>query len=85
MNIEKLIRMANHIGDFFAAQPERNIALDGYAGHLLKFWDPNMRRQLLAHLDETGGEGLSEFVRSALTTRRAAFQEPMRDVCEAER
>lgn len=76
MDTEKLVRRANSIGDFFAAQPDRNIGLDGLAGHLLKFWEPRMRRRLLAHLDERDGEGLNEIVRAALTSRRAAFEEP---------
>jgi formate dehydrogenase subunit delta len=85
MNTVKLVRMANSIGEFFAAQPDPNIALDGLAGHLIKFWEPRMRRQLLGYLDEHGGEGLSEFVRSALTTRRSAFQDPQPAADETER
>ena len=39
--IDKLVRMANQIGDFFAAQPEAARA-EGVATHLKKFWTPKM-------------------------------------------
>ena len=32
-----LVRLANRIGEFFAAFPEREEALDGIAQHLAKF------------------------------------------------
>ena len=54
-----LVRLANRIGEFFAAFPEREEALDGIAQHLAKFWEPRMRRALYAHLDGAAqGEGL---------------------------
>jgi formate dehydrogenase subunit delta len=66
MNLDKLIRMANRIGEFFAAMPERDEALEGIAGHIGRSWEPRMRRQLFAHVDETGGAGLSPIVLDAL-------------------
>ncbi|MBN8873151.1 MAG: formate dehydrogenase subunit delta [Rhodospirillales bacterium] len=51
MSPEKLAYMANQIGRFFATQA-RGDAVDGIADHLAKFWDPRMRRTLLAHLDD---------------------------------
>lgn len=39
--IDKLVRMANQIGDFFATQPEESAAA-GVATHLKKFWTPKM-------------------------------------------
>jgi formate dehydrogenase subunit delta len=66
-----LVRMANRIGDFFAAYPERAEALDGVATHIRKFWEPRMRRQLYAHLDgPQGGAGLSALVHEAVSVRR---------------
>jgi formate dehydrogenase subunit delta len=35
------------------------------ADHLKLFWDPRMRREILAHLD-AGGDGLDPVTRSAL-------------------
>ena len=66
MHIERLVRMANAIGDFFAAEPENEQAVKGAAAHFEKFWEPRMRRQILSHLD-VGGEGLTPLVREALS------------------
>jgi formate dehydrogenase subunit delta len=56
MSPEKLVYMANQIGRFFANQPPAQ-AIANTADHLQKFWDPRMRRAILAHL-EAGGGGL---------------------------
>ncbi len=47
MNGAKLVKMSNDFATFFAAEPVRRDALAGIAGHLQKFWDPRMRRQIL--------------------------------------
>ncbi len=60
---EKLIRMANQIGTFFLSQP-KNTQIEGVAGHINKFWEPRMRRQLFAHIDN-GGDGLLAIVMDA--------------------
>ncbi len=39
--------MANEIGAFFESEPDRAIAMEGVAGHIKRFWDPRMRRELL--------------------------------------
>lgn len=70
MNSEHLIRMANQIGTFFASQPDRAEALEGIASHIKKFWEPRMRREFLALLDE-GGEGVMPIVHEALQQHRA--------------
>jgi formate dehydrogenase subunit delta len=69
MDGKKLIKMANEIATFFAAEPERSVALEGIATHLRKFWEPRMRREILAQLD-AGGAGMSEHVREALAAHR---------------
>ena len=74
MKIEKLAKMANEIGDFFAADPDPKAAVDGFIGHLSRFWEPRMRRELLAWIDQGGGSELSEFVRTAVIERRDALQ-----------
>lgn len=43
---EKLVHMANQIAAFFSAQGEAR-AVPQVADHLMKFWDPEMRRSLL--------------------------------------
>ena len=47
MLAEDLVRMANQIAQFFAAYPDDD-AIEGVRDHLLKFWDPAMRKELLA-------------------------------------
>jgi formate dehydrogenase subunit delta len=70
-----LVRLANRIGDFFAAFDDREEAIDGVAQHIRKFWEPRMRRQLYAYLDgPQQGEGLSELVRAAARARRQALE-----------
>jgi formate dehydrogenase subunit delta len=61
--------MANQIGAFFKAQGA-DAAPDKIAEHLTKFWDPRMRRAIVAHLD-AGGEGLDPAVRRAVETLRS--------------
>ncbi len=64
MSPEKLVMMANQIGKFFAPQKTMD-AVDGIADHLKKFWDPRMRKAIIAHL-EAGGAGLDGPVREAV-------------------
>jgi formate dehydrogenase subunit delta len=68
-----LVHMANRIGEFFQAMPDREEALQGVATHIRKFWDPRMRRELLAYVDQTQGKGLSEVVLSALHAHRSTL------------
>ncbi|KGI79015.1 formate dehydrogenase subunit delta [Oleiagrimonas soli] len=65
MNIEHLTTMVNDISHYFAAEPDHDAAVQGIADHLRKFWDPVMRKQILAHL-EAGGEGLEPLSREAV-------------------
>ena len=70
MDPHHLVHMANQIGSFFQSEPDHALALEGIAGHLKRFWDPRMRKQILAWLDEHGGEGLSDLVAEALHANR---------------
>jgi formate dehydrogenase subunit delta len=65
MNIEHLVKMANQIEAFFKAEPERETAVQGIAGHIKRFWDPRMRKQIRQHVD-AGGAGLGEFATEAV-------------------
>ncbi len=56
IDLERLITMANQIGDFFASYPPER-AREGLRNHLRINWDPRMRNALLAHID-AGGDGL---------------------------
>ena len=51
MSPDKLAYMANQIGKFFAHQ-KHDQAVASIADHVIKFWDPRMRREILAHLNE---------------------------------
>ena len=57
--------MANDIGAFWAAEPDKTEAARNVANHLKRFWDPRMRRQIVAHYRE-GGAGLDDIARSAV-------------------
>ena len=65
MNVEKLVRMANDIGHFFQAEPDHQTAVDGVANRLKRFWDPRMRREIIAHV-QGGGAGLIDIAREAV-------------------
>ena len=66
---ERLIYMANQIGKFFESQGHDK-EVNGVADHIRKFWDPRMRKQILAHLD-AGGAGLDPNVRDAIEKLKA--------------
>ena len=68
MDIHHLTKLANNIGSFFEAEPDRVKGAQGVAHHIKSFWEPRMRKQILAHVDEHNGEGLTELVLSALRT-----------------
>lgn len=70
METEYLIRMANRIGEFFEAMPDPHEARAGIAEHLQRFWEPRMRRALLAHVDAHGRAGLSLNVYEAIVHNR---------------
>jgi formate dehydrogenase subunit delta len=66
MNLVKLIKMANQIGAFFEAMPDREQAVRDIASHLRRTWDPRMRTQLLGCLGTADEEKLKPVVRDAL-------------------
>jgi formate dehydrogenase subunit delta len=65
MDIEHLVAMANQIGDFFGAEPDKDEAAVQTAGHLRRFWEPRMRKQIIAH-GEAKGDGLNDIARAAV-------------------
>ena len=62
---EQIVRMANDIGSFFRAEPDRKVALDGISNHINKFWTRRMRQRLLDYVAQ-GGNELDELPREAL-------------------
>lgn len=74
-NIDQLIRMANSIGDFFEALPDREEGLHNIADHIKKFWEPRMRTAMLDFLAEhpdgrTQEAELSELAKQAIEQNR---------------
>ncbi len=65
MNIDHMIKMANEISDFFAAESAPGQAPRDVANHLKRYWEPRMRREMLAHYSRGAG-GLSDIARAAV-------------------
>ena len=66
MNPDKLIKMANQIGAFFDAMPNREQAVKDVAAHIQRSWEPRMRTSLLQYVSQSGDAELSAIVRDAL-------------------
>jgi formate dehydrogenase subunit delta len=73
MNADKLVHMANQIGQFFAAMPDAAEAREGIANHLQRYWAPTMRHELLAALDAGEAPALAPLVREALQQARTGW------------
>ena len=69
---DKLVRMANQIGQFFQSQPHQE-AVAGIADHLRSFWTPKMRRQIADHA-AAGGAGLDPLTLEAVQLLTPAAQ-----------
>lgn len=66
MNVEKLIRMANQIGDFFEADPNTEHAKEEIASHIKRFWNSVMIQGIVTHVKEHRGDGLHPCVAEAI-------------------
>lgn len=66
MDIEKLVKMANQIGDFFEANPDVEDAKLEIASHLKKFWNSVMIKAIVAHVQQQQGAGLHPRVVAAI-------------------
>ncbi len=64
MSATKLVRMANQIATFFRHQPEED-AVTATMQHIKDFWNPMMRREIYAFLED-GGRGLEPLALKAL-------------------
>lgn len=76
MDIHHLVTMANQIGNFHRSFPDHAEALKGTAMHIRRGWEPRMRRQLLAHIEATNGEGLEPIVMEAIAAYRKELTPP---------
>lgn len=66
---EKLVKMANQIGDFFKSYPEAT-AIEGVREHIAKFWNRKMRDELFAYLDAGHRDDVTPLVAQALAKLR---------------
>jgi formate dehydrogenase subunit delta len=66
--IDRLVRMANQIGDFYASMPEEEGAA-GAASHLRMYWTPKMIREIIAFVDQ-GHSGLNAVAARAVQSLR---------------
>ena len=64
MNPAQLSKMVNDIAAFFASESGEEKAIIDVAGHMQRFWDPRMRREIVAHYAR-GGDGLNDVSRAA--------------------
>jgi formate dehydrogenase subunit delta len=65
-SLEHMVKMVNEISCFWASEAgEPAAAAAAVATHLRRYWDPRMRRQIVAHY-EAGAGGLSDIGREAI-------------------
>lgn len=67
MKVERLVKMANDISDFFNADPDRTAALEGVKNHIAHSWEPRMRSAIIAYCQQDGS-GLSPLAKAAITS-----------------
>jgi formate dehydrogenase subunit delta len=65
VDITRLVAMANDIAAFFDAETDRAVAVEGVRAHLVRYWDPRMRREIRAHV-QSGGTGLCDSASAAV-------------------
>ena len=65
MDIGRLVAMANDIAAFFDSEPDKAVAAEGVRFHMTRFWDPRMRREIIAH-EQGGGAGLTATASAAV-------------------
>ena len=68
-SLPHLLRMTEQITGYFKSYPQ-DYAVDHIADHIQKFWEPRMRRELLAHAAK-GGDGLSDLAKLAVKKVKA--------------
>lgn len=72
MNIDLLIKMANEIGAYFAAEADAEQGAKDVAAHLKRYWEPRMRRQIITYYEERQGAGLSDLALRGVALLAAA-------------
>lgn len=64
-NNDRLVSMANQISLFFESRPTEEEKIGGVTDHISRFWEPRMRKAIIAHL-AAGGEGLRDNAKLAI-------------------
>lgn len=59
MQSERLVQMLNDICNFFIAEPDREMAINGVVTHIKRYWTPAMREQLIQYF-HTDSSNLSK-------------------------
>ena len=62
--MDKLVRMANQIGDYFKIMPDKE-AVNGAADHLRLYWTPKMIGEIIGYVD-SGHSGLNAVAARAI-------------------
>ena len=65
MNIDHMVKMANEISAFFISESKPGDASREVAGHLRRYWEPRMRKQIIEHY-HNGAAGLEDVARDAI-------------------
>ena len=58
--------MANDIAAFFDSEPDKAVAAEGVRFHMTRFWDPRMRREIIAHVQARRGGAYAPTAKSAV-------------------
>jgi formate dehydrogenase subunit delta len=66
MNTDLMIKMVNEISAFFDGEDDKEQAARDIHSHIVKFWEPRMRAQLLEYYEQRKGAGLSELAVKAV-------------------
>jgi formate dehydrogenase subunit delta len=70
MDVTRLVAMANDIAAFFDGESPETAA-ESVRSHLVKFWEPRMRREIAAHV-AAGGAGLVPTAQEAVRLLKPA-------------
>jgi len=65
MKTDRLIKMANDISNFFASENDKELAADGVKNHILRSWDPRMRKTIIEYC-QADGSALTELAKAAV-------------------
>lgn len=65
MKIERLIKMANDISNFFNAETDKQVAAEGVKNHIQHSWDPRMRTAIIEYCQKDGS-ALSDLAKTAV-------------------